>query len=732
VNEPILLLVDYARDDHFPGDATFWTWASVAKIGRSDCIVWTLQDLDAQRPMPEVKLVLCLGRAAFVAFTGIRKAIDDARGYFFKPEDRQPVKVKVREQIGVYKTNRPNAKKGDPRYGNVTREIYPPEPPGMYWIIGTLHPESDVQDRGFTTVPAMIADLRRAHRVIQPDFVPPHRPAYITAAPAEWDMPTPGTPVALDIETQGFHGAIERIGFSYRKDGKLKTFTAPWPIAKTREATREIVKSASVVIGHNLATFDLPKLALDHIETPAQIFDTMYAAHMIQPDLYKSLERSASLYLDLYAWKHKFESAPEEYNATDVAVTYCMYEKQLAALEFMGMRQLVETTIMPGLPVLMRLSERGLKVHKPSLEEWTKQLDHDYVTATKEWEAIAPGVNPDSPAQVKRFITDILGVYTTSVSVEALAYVRKDYPEYNAILDKLLAVKRLNKMLGTYASIDITLDGCVHPKYLPATKDSERGDERKGAAATGRLAASDPPIQQQPKAARKMYVPHYPDWIFAELDYSQIEARIAAALSQDYRLLEALKGDVHATNMRILNCDRVRAKNVLYGTLYGGGPRKLAKVLQSHGFSTTEAECKDLQNRLAAAYPDLWRWRQRISGEGITKLYLTNAFGRRRYFYGRTGDVPKMLDYMPQSCAADILWRLLVPLEGEVEAAGGLFVTTVHDSILVEAPPDKLGRVVETVRSLMGQEFPEIAPGFTVPVDVKVGPTWGSLEEHRS
>jgi DNA polymerase I-like protein with 3'-5' exonuclease and polymerase domains len=133
----------------------------------------------------------------------------------------------------------------------------------------------------------------------------------------------------------------------------------------------------------------------------------------------------------------------------------------------------------------------------------------------------------------------------------------------------------------------------------------------------------------------------------------------------------------------------------------------------------------------------LWAWRQRVVSEGTTLGYLTNAFGRRRYFYHRwrdhdgtqhSGDVPEMLAYLPQSDAADILWTRLPALEAFAGEWNGHLVTTVHDSFLLEFPTENLDRdLFRSLRSVLECEFSNIAPGFRVPVNLKMGANWGEM-----
>jgi DNA polymerase-1 len=232
-------------------------------------------------------------------------------------------------------------------------------------------------------------------------------------------------------------------------------------------------------------------------------------------------------------------------------------------------------------------------------------------------------------------------------------------------------------------------------------------------------------------SARNIYVPHDGFW-FLEADFKQIELRICAALSGDEALLRALdETDPFAVIMDQLGVDRVRAKNLMYGTIYGAGPRKLAQTLRAHGFVITEAECKALQNQVARAYPKLRVWREAIIKRVKVTYEIVNPFGLRRFFYDRSSCVPAALNVTPQSTAGMIIWHSLAPLEMTVQACNGYLVNTVHDNFLMEFPLTiSHERASSMVADVLEREWPQIAPGFRVPVEFKygdAGTAWGEL-----
>lgn len=739
--EPIVLAVS-GNPEGFPGYGTFWRNAGHVGIDPGMCLV-----VDTSQPMDVVgetlggsnaQLAICLGAESFYALTGIKKRIESTRGYFFEPSDCRPLEIRSREQVGLYKTTRKRDGEtihsvGDPKYGTVIRNQKQTLPKDLRFIVPTLNPRS-IEEARFKTLPALKADLQHALGSLTPSF------KLLDVSFSELPFQTVGTSgiVAFDIETTGLGGPVDRIGVATGAG----TWSARWNSHSKATFQAILDGGATLLIGHNLA-FDIPRLEAAGVVFPdVPLFDTMLGAHLIQPDLYKALEKVASLYLCLRPWKHLNVSNPAEYNATDATVTLYLAEKMLSILADTGMYDLFTGTMMPALRTLMNLTKRGLKVDRIRLGAWQQELGEKFTSEMATWSQLHPAVNPNSPKQIQKLLYEDLVLPTQyertkegmkiTTDEAALTILRPQAPD---TIDALLAVKKTHKLRSVYSEVEMGSDFAIHPNYLPASKDTD-----DGAAASGRLAASDPNIQNQPDEARKLFVPSIESGVFLEWDYSQIELRIAAARSEDRYLIAALNDpekDVHAHTMELVGCDRTRAKNLMYGSLYGAGPRKLASVLRKHGQSVSESECRSLQARMAASYPGLWAWRYRVIAEGTTLGYLTNAFGRRRYFYDRyrdadgvlqSGSVPEMLAFLPSSDAADILWSRLVPLESLCEEFDGHLVTTVHDSFLMEFPSDNVGRdLVRSLRSTLECEFPNIASGFRCPGNLKMGSNWGEM-----
>ena len=664
------------------------------------------------------EIMVLVGGVALSRVTGLTN-ITNLRGYILDPSECLPVKKRVRVQVGEYKTSQAGRfKKGDPKFAMKQMAVPPVLPPNVKYIVPILHPAGIMRMR-FKTMPALKADLLRVGRLTRGE-------ATIMSADAIPPVPGilfKGDRVAIDIETPHPPNdwIVERIGMTAENGTCSRTYDESAAFA----AKVILGEPAATVALHN-SSFDLPRLGFP---LRAKLFDTMYAAQLLCPDLPKGLERAATLHLDLRRWKHMSESDPAKYNAMDAWVTYELSLRQEAILQATGQMPCFET-MMKGLPVLMELTRKGIKVDKARAASWTIELEQRLAAAHAKWPR--PDVNPLSTKQLQRYLYEDLKLpmqwskHGTSTADEAAIFHMLETAEGEAkvALECLREIRECGRNLSTYAKVEVAPDGCVHPQYMAASKD-EAGASFTAVgqgAGTGRIQARDPNIMNQNADARKLYIPREPDWCFAYLDWASAEARVEAVLSGDDVLLEAINGDLHETIRAALKIGRTQAKNIFYGTGRGAGPRKLSWTMADAGFTVSEQECREMQDNLFRLFPRWARWRNTSVDFGKQKGYVTNPFGRRRFFYER-GAATSMLGFIPQSTVADMLWTILPDVAQDL-------VVPVHDAVLIEAPKDLIHNRAELVQQSMGRTWECIAPEFRVPVTVKIGEpgqSWGEL-----
>lgn len=681
------------------------------------------------------KVVLILGGPTFKRLGG-DGGITDWRGYLMRPEEFGAVERKRQVQT-VYKSTGKGHKKGDPRIVTVKTKEPVKWPESVEWIIPTVHPKSVIKS-GYTQAPAFAADISRVGRAIRGTLRPvahaysegPPLVDWVRAGMTRLPRGLVENPVSIDIETRmgGLNAdSIERIGVA----GNEGCWTAVWDTA-ARHSTVEALSCATVSIAHNIG-FDAPRLLREGVRVPEPWFDTMYAALLLQPDLLKGLNGVIPLYLDTQRHKHLSESEPAKYNALDTIRELELYHALRAQLRETGQLELFEGTIMRALPTLVDMGEEGVRVDSEGRNKWVIDLESRLAQGLSKWRVVAGNVNPFSPQQLKEFLYGTLGLpeqlskyggtTTDSGALGELLGLRESQ-QHRETLELLLHLRDTNKQLETYAKVDVSADGHIHPSWVPASKDTEGFG--KGLAGTGRITSRGPNFQNISPEAKKLYIPRE-GCTFIEADYSQIEARVIAALSGDRILLKAIKHGLHTANMSALGVDKTRAKNFFYGWSYGAGARTLRRTFLSHGFDISEAECKAALRKLEETYPDVTRWRREVADRAAQTYRLVNAFQRRRNFFRGGGDTPAALDFLPQSTAADCLWAVVRPLADALGGIGARICGLIHDSVLIECPSGEVAQGAQILREHMQREFPQIAPGFYVPVEMKVGASWGSM-----
>lgn len=565
----------------------------------------------------------------------------------------------------------------------------------------------------------------------------------------------------LDIETAGYGGPINRIGLGTAEH----VWTMPWT-QNSRNFTRQLLSvPESIKVGHNLQ-FDEPKLRSQGVRVQPPLWDTMLGGQLIEPDMPKALRSMAPLFLDCKPFKHESETRPDWYNAADICHTRALFLTQWDILEAEGMLDYFRFTLMPGLPVLIYQTELGLKVDLEERDKLRAQVEPYLLDAYETWNRLCD-IDPRSPLKLAKFFYDDLGLPTQknkdtgrpSVDVEALETLRRKAPQHGELIDALLEIRRTEKLTSTYLEMEGINSGMIHARFLPVMKDEMGEGKNKGAASTGRLGAT-PNLMNVPgdwkhrgqkvshqdamflmaqgahvlPPMRRMFVPRRAGDVFLEADYSQLELRIIAALSQDKAMIKALEGNYHETVRLAIEamsgqpCPRVVAKMLSFLSWYGGGPLTLVKHMMGNGISITFKQAKDAQQAIAREFPRAWAWRDKMMADVVKIGYLRDPFGRKRHFYGGKSDVTEGADFKPQATGASMLWRQL-PVQKEIaNKLGGYFPLTMHDSYLHEVPKDQVVHYWAKVKAALEIEYPEVAPGFMVPAEAKVGSNWGAME----
>lgn len=413
--------------------------------------------------------------------------------------------------------------------------------------------------------------------------------------------------------------------------------------------------SNSLKIGHNIK-YDLLILSNYGLNVKGLLFDTMVAHYLLQPEQRHGMDSLAEIYLNYKTirieeligergknQKNMSDLTPEqvyEYACEDADITLrlkTIFEKELA---LKGLENLFYDIEMPLVKVLAYMESNGVRIDSDSLEEASKQfymrlqnIENDIYKIT------GYEFNLSSPKQVGEALFDRLkisekpkktktGMYVTSESV------LESLKGKNPVVEKILFHRSLKKLLSTYVdalpAIINPITGKIHTSY------------NQTVTSTGRLSSSNPNLQNIPirdqdgKEVRKAFIPD-PDCKIFSADYSQIELRIMAHLSNDTNMIEDFaKGeDIHtATASKIYHKpinevtkeERSRAKTANFGIIYGISVFGLAERL-----SVSRTEAKELIENYFSTYPDIRSYMDKSIEEAREKGYVETILNRRRY-----------------------------------------------------------------------------------------------------
>jgi DNA polymerase-1 len=433
------------------------------------------------------------------------------------------------------------------------------------------------------------------------------------------------------------------------------------------------------------------------------------------------------------------------YACENVDYTLRLREPLEKELRELAMWDLFADVEMPLVPVLAKMEAEGIALDVSVLREMSQGLNEqiEYLE-TKAYEAVGHEFNLGSPPQLSQVLFDELklpktrrtkqGYSTDAQAIEGLRGVHD-------IIDIILKWRELTKLKSTY--ID-TLPGTVDPRdgRIHTTFD-------QAVAATGRLSSNNPNLQNIPVRSelggqvRRAFVARDigPDPYLLSADYSQVELRIMAHISQDPALLESFREDedIHAATAsqvfgvpmdQVTREMRNRAKVFNFGVLYGLTDFGLA---QREGISREEAGA--FIKRYFEKYGSVKLWRDEVVQKTRRDGFAETLAGRRRYipdihasnFNVRMAAERVAINMPVQGTASDIIKIAMIRLDEEMEKAGmkAKMLLQVHDELIFEAPKEELEALRELVLRIMPASLSLDVP---LKVDVKVGKNWADME----
>ena len=571
--------------------------------------------------------------------------------------------------------------------------------------------------------------------------------------------------LSLDTETTSTSAIdAELVGLSFA----VKEFEAFYvPVPANREEALQIVNIFKpayenpeiLKVGQNLK-YDLEVLRNYGIELKGKMWDTMIAHYLIQPELHHNMDYMAEIYLnyqtihidELIGPKGKnqksMRSLPPsqvyEYAAEDADITLRLKNKLEPELKKAECEDLFYNIEMPLMPVLAEMELNGVCLDTASLAETSKQFTNRMnEIEARIYELAGERFNIASPKQVGEILFDKLKIVEKAKKTKTGQYVTSEevlqqLRNKHEIVADILEHRGLKKLIGTY--IDAL------PKLINPKTGHIHTSFNQTITATGRLSSSDPNLQNIPirgedgKEIRKAFIPE-PGCLFFSADYSQIELRVMAHLSQDAEMIKVFSEgkDLHAATAaniykkpieEVTRDERTKSKRANFGIIYGITVFGLAERLD-----IPRDEAKMLIDGYFDTFPQVHDYMEKSKEVAREKGYVTTLFGRRRYLpdinsHNATvrGFAERNAINAPiQGTAADIIKVAMIRIYNRFKAEGirSKMILQVHDELNFSVYPDEK----EKVEGIVLQEM-QNALNLSVPLvaDSGFGKNW--LEAH--
>ncbi|MBD2508394.1 DNA polymerase I [Nostoc muscorum FACHB-395] len=536
------------------------------------------------------------------------------------------------------------------------------------------------------------------------------------------------------------------------------------------EALRPILESADYPKALQNAKFDRLVLKCQGINLAGVVFDPMLASYILNPDSSHNLMDLGQRYLGLIA-KSYLDLVPKgktiadidipavaDYCGMDAYSTFGLVPKLREELEQIPtLSKLLVEVEQPLEAVLAQMEYTGVRINSAYLKELSQHLETELARLKEEATEIAgENFNLGSPKQLSQILFEKLGLSTkhsrkiqTGFSTDAATLEKLQEDDKSGFVEAIIEYRTLSKLKSTYVD---ALPALVRP-------DTQRvhTDFNQAATSTGRLSSSNPNLQNIPirtafsRQIRKAFLPEA-GWLMVAADYSQIELRILAHLSQEPILVQAYQQneDVHTVTARLVferenitSEERGIAKTINFGVIYGMGSLRFSR---STGIDKNIAN--EFIKRFNERYPKVFAYLEQVKKEAIALGYVETILGRRRYFDFTNNSLRKLKGSNPedidlsklknlgpydagllrsaanapiQGSNADIIKIAMVRLHEVLKNYQARLLLQVHDELVFEIPPDEWEELQPQIKSVM-----ENAVQLSVPllVEARVGENW--------
>jgi len=608
------------------------------------------------------------------------------------------------------------------------------------------------KEKGFNT---LLSLLPSSHTVQEMFTLSPQIITTKEALASYLDLVPPQGHLSIDIETTSLEpldAQVVGVGmtFSEKEEDVCYIPTKELPVRDIIDLLNTTIKKKSlVVVGHNLK-FDLGVLKQFGLSIPDKIYDTLLASWITRAHerthgldvLVRRLFNKGMTPIESLIGKGKKQKTMDQvpleqiapYCGSDAHFAFLLYRHFEKEMQETPLEKVLQEIEFPLLPILLEMEERGVYVSKDHLKKLGGYVQQK-LKETEEsiFSLVNAPFNINSPKQLAEILFDQLQLPTKkrkskprSTDAETLEELYGVHP----IIEKLLEYRQLEKLRSTY--IDVLIErihpktGRVHCHFMQA------------GTTTGRLACQEPNLQNIPiktelgKQLREAFCPQKPNWQMLSSDYSQIELRILAHISQDASLIDAFlhKKDIHAqTASQVFHVPledvneemRRKAKAVNFGILYGQQAYGLSQELH-----IPLKEAQEFIDRYFATYPRVKATLAHLKERARENGYAETLMGRRRSLPDinapqaliRTVQERLAINTPFQGLAADIIKLAMLKVDSSLKnnQLETKMVLQIHDELLFEVPDFEIEKASALIKDAM-----EHVLSLSVPLTVEIG-----------
>lgn len=514
-------------------------------------------------------------------------------------------------------------------------------------------------------------------------------------------------------------------------------------------------------IGQNIK-YDISILKQYDVDVQGEIFDTMIAHYLLQPDLRHNLNYLSEQYLGYKpisieeligkkgAKQDSMRNVPAEkikdYACEDADLTLQLKEIFEPELEKTYLDNLAITIEMPLIPVLADMEKSGIKIDINALNDFAKKLNKELIKIEEKiLDQSGVQFNISSPKQLGEVLFEHMKLDPNAKKTKSKQYSTSEetlqkLSDKHPIINDILEFRSLKKLLSTYVE--------ALPKLINEKTGKIHTSYNQAVAATGRLSSQNPNLQNIPireergREIRKAFIPSDNDHILLAADYSQIELRLMAHMSQDTNMIQAFKDNVdihtstaakifHVENIHDVTSDqRRKAKTANFGIIYGISAFGLSQRL-----NVPRTEAKQLIDEYFNGFPKVKEYMDKSIAMARDNGYVETMMGRKRFLKdinSRNGVVRgfaerNAINAPIQGSAADIIKLAMIDVFNEINRRKlkTKMLLQVHDELIFDVYKPELDEVKSIVKDKM-----ENAVKLSIPLTVEMGTGENWLEAH--